>query len=111
MLAQAGRGGGDMGQMLIWVGVLIVAVVIGTIILLMIRRWMENQRREDPGAFTTMEDMRAMVDRGEMSKEEYEQVREAMIAKVRGSQNAPKAGARATGGNRPRGEAGSTSER
>lgn len=111
MLAQTGRSGGDMGQMLIWVGILIVAVVIGTIVLLLIRRKMDVQRGEDPGGFTTMEDMRAMVDRGEMSKQEFEQVREAMIAKIQQSKNAPNEEKVGSTGNGPRRGTGSTYER
>ncbi len=103
VLAQSGQNQGDMGQFLIWVGALIVAVVIGTIVLLVIRRKLSAQSAEDPGGFTTMEDMRAMVDRGEMSKEEYEQVRKAMIAKIRQSQDAPEGGKGVSGGDRPRG--------
>ncbi len=81
-LGQA-SGSGDTGQLLVWIGALIVAVVIGTVALLMIRRRMVGQRLEDRHAFSTMEEMRAMVDRGEMSQEEYEQVRKAMIARVK----------------------------
>lgn len=111
LLAQAGRSGGDMGQFLVWVGILIIVVVIGTIVLLLIRRKMETQRGEDPGGFTTMEDMRAMVDRGEMSKEEYEQVRKAMIEKIQQSKNAPGEQTRESAGNRGRDGTGSISER
>jgi uncharacterized membrane protein len=110
-LAQGGPGQGDIGQFLIWVGALIVAVVIGTIVLLVIRRKLGQQTAEDPGGFTTMEDMRAMVDRGEMTREEYEKVREAMIAKIRQSKDAPQAAKKQSGGNQSRGGTGSTPAR
>lgn len=103
VLAQTGGSVGDTGQLLIWIGALIVVVVIGTVALLFVRRNMINQRGEDPGGFATMEDMRAMVDRGEMSREEYEKVREAMIAKVRQSHHAPAKGESKAGGNGTRG--------
>lgn len=111
MLAQAGQNGGDTGQLLIWVGALIVAVVIGTIVLLMVRRHMMRQSGEGATAFGTMEDMRAMVDRGEMSKEEYEQVRKAMIAKIKQSQNSPNGENGKASGNGARDGTGSTSAR
>lgn len=111
LLAQTGGSSGDTGQLLIWIGALIVAVVIGTVVLLMVRRHMVGQRSEDQGGFATMEEMRAMVGRGEMSKEEYEQVRKAMIAKVRPSQDSPDKGAGEIGDNGPRDGTGSTSAR
>jgi len=103
VLAQTGGSSGNTGQLLIWIGALVVAVVIGTVVLLMVRRNMVNNRGEESDGFATMEDMRAMVDRGEMSKEEYEQVREAMIAKVRQSQNSPAEGDERTGSHGTRG--------
>ncbi|MFI4916557.1 MAG: hypothetical protein ACIAS6_08645 [Phycisphaerales bacterium JB060] len=82
ILAQASQQN-DTGQFLAWVGALIVVVVLGTLALLFIRRRMVGQASDDPGGFSTMEEMRAMVARGEMSKDEYEQVRKAMIAKIK----------------------------
>lgn len=72
---------------------------------------MMRQSGEGPAAFGTMEDMRAMVDRGEMSKEEFEQVRKAMIAKIQRSQNSSSEEKRESAGNGPRRGTGSTSER
>ena len=86
ILGQAGSGG-DTGQFLAWVGALIVAVVLGTIALLFVRRRMIGRADEDRSGFSTMEEMRAMVARGDMSQDEYEQVRKAMIDKIKTSQN------------------------
>lgn len=82
ILAQASQQN-DTGQFLAWIGALIVVVVLGTLVLLFVRRRMVGQAGEEPGGFSTMEEMRAMVARGEMSKDEYEQVRKAMIAKIK----------------------------
>lgn len=75
--------GGDTGRLLMWVGILIVVVMIGTIVLLMVRKRMMAVDAQDRAGFSTMEEMRAMVARGEMTQEEYEQVRKAMIEKIR----------------------------
>ncbi len=108
ILAQANQDGGNTGQFLAWVGVLIVVVVIGTVVLLMVRRRMMDQSGEEPGGFTTMEHMRAMVARGEMSKEEYEQVRKAMITRIRQPQTTPDQGDRQSDGHGSRDGTGST---
>ncbi|MEQ8317015.1 MAG: hypothetical protein RIE77_14165 [Phycisphaerales bacterium] len=93
ILGQAASGG-DTGQFLIWVGALIVAVVIGTVVLLIIRRRMIGRADEDRGGFSTMEEMRAMVARGEMSQEEFDQVRKAMIDKIKAAKTEPQDGGR-----------------
>ncbi|MGD1917254.1 MAG: hypothetical protein ACFCBV_13855 [Phycisphaerales bacterium] len=84
VLAQAGRGSGqDLGQFLLWVGILIVVVVIGTLGLLMLRRRLGASGDQGHDGFSAMEQMRAMVERGEMSQEEFDQVRKSMAAKIR----------------------------
>jgi uncharacterized membrane protein len=98
-LGQTTQGGGDVGQLLMWVGILIVAVVIGTIVLLIIRRHMGANRSDETAAYSTMEQMRTMVDRGEMSQQEFEQVRKAMAERIRRSQAAPEADPRENRGN------------
>lgn len=111
ILGQTTQGSGSIGQPLMWVGIMIVVVVIGTIVLMAVRRRMIGQRVEISATFGTMEDMRAMVARGDMSQEEYEQVRKAMIARVKQAQDASERGAREIGGNGNRSETGSTSTR
>lgn len=107
ILGQTTQGSGDVGQLLLWIGILIVAVVIGTLVLLMIRRHLGGHRRDDTAAFSTMEEMRKMVDRGEMSQEEFEQVRKAMAERIRQSPRAPEAPTRENSGNGDRPETGS----
>ena len=84
MLAQSTPGTwGDLGRMLAWIGVLIVVVVFGTIALQILRKRANAYRTQADDGFSTMEELRSMVARGEMSKEEFEQVRKAMAAKIR----------------------------
>jgi len=86
ILAQAASGSGsDVGRILMWVGILIVIVVVGTIVLMTVRKRIMMGSAQGREGFSTMEDMRAMVARGEMTQEEYEKVRKAMIAKMRGT--------------------------
>ena len=75
--------GGDTGSFLMWIGILIVVVIVGTVVLLTVRKRMTAAEAQDRAGFSTMEEMRAMVARGEMTQEEYEQVRKAMIDKIR----------------------------
>lgn len=79
---------GDVRQVLVGVGILIAIVFVGTFVLLMFRKRMMAGSTQDQAGFSTMEEMRAMVARGEMTKEEYEQVRKAMIDKVRQAKEA-----------------------
>ncbi|MEQ8844041.1 MAG: hypothetical protein RIB58_04225 [Phycisphaerales bacterium] len=86
IVAQSSPGsGGDTGRFLAWVGILIAVVVVGTVFLVLLRKHVLTHRGEERSGFATLEEMRTLVARGEMSKEEYEQVRKAMIAKVRSS--------------------------
>lgn len=93
ILGQAASGG-DTGRFLAWIGALIVVVVIGTVALLFVRRRMIGRSDTDQGGFSAMEEMRAMVARGEMSQEEFDQVRKAMIDKIKASKNQPEDGGR-----------------
>mgnify|MGYP001041347919 CR=1 FL=1 len=84
VLAQASPGsGGDVGRFLAWIGILIVVVVLGTIVLLMLRKRLDTHRNQADDGYSTMEEMRAMVARGDMSQEEFDKVRKAMAAKIR----------------------------
>ncbi|MEO1007948.1 MAG: hypothetical protein AAFX79_05240 [Planctomycetota bacterium] len=89
-LAQAGGGtGSSTVDVLAWVGILILAVLVLAVVLPLARRKLLGRESEDAAPLGSMEEMRAMVDRGELSAEEYEQVRRAMIAKVRGEAARP----------------------
>lgn len=79
----SGGSGGDIGSYLLGVGILLVVVVLSTFVLLLVRRKMLGSQSQGMAGFSTMEDLREMVDRGEMTKEEYDQVRKTMIDKVR----------------------------
>lgn len=74
-----------LGSVLIWVGVLMTLTLIGGLAVLWYRKQVLSKPQEsDPG--TLMEQFRRMRDTGEMSAEEFEATKRAMIAKLRGSQ-------------------------
>lgn len=90
-------GGGDIGPYLLGVGILLVVVVLSTIVLLWVRRKMLESSNQGQTGFSTMEELRSMVDRGDMTKEEYEQVRKAMIDKIRSQSASGQNGSKTTG--------------
>jgi hypothetical protein len=76
-------------DVLVWVGLLIVAVmVLGAAILVLRRNVLSRGGPADqsPGF---MEDLRRMRDRGEITPEEFEAARRAMIARIKGGERAP----------------------
>ncbi len=81
VLAQSSSG---TGQVLLWVAVLIGAVIAASVIVLILRRKLlsPDTAAEDTGSI--MESLRAMRDRGEISQDEYDRTRQAMIARAAG---------------------------
>jgi hypothetical protein len=74
-----------LGSVLIWVGVLMTLTLLGGLAVLWYRKQVLSKAAEsDPG--TLMEQFRRMRDSGEMSAEEFEATKRAMVAKMRGSQ-------------------------
>lgn len=68
-------------QVAMWVGVLIVLVVAGSMVALWLRRRMlakDNAGQE----MLTLSDLRAMRDRGQLSSEEYDAMRAKMAQKA-----------------------------
>ncbi|MEM1185074.1 MAG: SHOCT domain-containing protein [Planctomycetota bacterium] len=80
MIAQTGT-----NQVLFWIAVLIVLVLIAGTAVLILRRKLfggDNRGAAQPGGI--LESLREMRDRGEMSGEEFEQARAAVIRKASG---------------------------
>jgi len=74
----------DTFRVLIWISVLIVFAVVGGLLVMALRRRVLEHREPSGSEMGTPESMREMVARGEMTREEYEQVRLAMVGKIRG---------------------------
>ena len=68
---------------LLWVVILIAVVLLGAIGIFALRRSMfsdPSRKADDAGL---MEEMRRMVQRGEMTQDEYDQARRAIIEKAK----------------------------
>lgn len=82
MLAQSGA---SAGQAVVWIAVLIVVVIAAGIgVMVLRRRFLGSDRSPagDPGSL--LESLRAMRDSGEMSTDEFEQARAALLHKATG---------------------------
>lgn len=75
---------GSTGQVLLWVGILIGAVITLSVVVLILRRRLLGPDRSLNNPASIMESLRAMRDRGELTPEEYERTRQAMIARATG---------------------------
>lgn len=73
----------DPTDILIWVGALIGAVVLLTVVLLWVRSVMNKAVTQEVDASSVMDSLRAMRDRGEMTEGEFETIKRQMSEKVR----------------------------
>jgi len=73
---------GQGGALLLWIGVFVVVIIFGTIALLLIRHWaLRGDSRGDSGL--SLESLRQMYIDGELTLEEYEAARDAIVGVVR----------------------------
>jgi hypothetical protein len=86
-LAQQSSAGDLFFQILPWLGILVGVIVVGTIAVILIRRYMDRDAVSDVGGFL-LHDLRAMHARGELTDEEYEQAKAAMIGRVKEAKTA-----------------------
>ena len=77
------------GDMLPWLGMLAIIVLVGGVLAIWIRRRLTNNSSSQSIGYT-LEDLRILHERGELSREEFDLARQAMIKGVRGgSENPP----------------------
>ncbi len=62
----------------VWVGIAVVLVLVGGLAVRRLRNWV---RRDDSAGALTMQDLRDMRDRGQITPEEYEVMRQKLIAR------------------------------
>ncbi len=67
---------------LLWVGVLIVVAMVGGLVMVLVRRSMLGEP-PDSGDAGLMEQLRGMVERGEMTQEEYDLARRKIVERAR----------------------------
>lgn len=78
------RGGSSgPGEVLLWIGVLIVVTIAAGLLVKAIRRNMLGSDSEDEDEGTLMEKLAAMRDRGEISDQEYELTLRTMKARLK----------------------------
>lgn len=82
-LAQQATPKGDIMPALLWLGVLIVATVVLGLVVLAVRKRVLANSSDVAHEAGLMDSLRAMRDRGEMTNEEFEATRRAMIERVR----------------------------
>ncbi len=73
-----------IGSVLLWVGVLIVFVLLGALVIFALRRSVLGERPGSGDDAGMLEQMRRMVERGEMSQDEYDRTRRAIVEKAQG---------------------------
>lgn len=78
----------------LWAGSLIVVALVGGMLILWIRGRLVERRSEAAGAGTTLEQMRRLRDRGQLSQQEFDAARASLISRLSG-QPAPAGQARA----------------
>lgn len=69
-------------RLFLWIGVLLGVLVLGGIILSRLDRWRKRQMEDQDDAPEHLGSFRAMFERGEISKEEYDRVLRKMAEKV-----------------------------
>lgn len=82
--AQTAKQSASREQVLILCGALIGVCLAGGVAILLLRRRLLSRENSAAASATLMEQLRGMRDRGELSSEEFEKTRQAMIRKARG---------------------------
>jgi hypothetical protein len=81
VLAQAGQSQA-VGEILLWVGVLVAAlVVLGIVLVALRKRLLAPVRAPEAGMF---DQLRRMREEGSITSEEYDAIRQRMVARVAG---------------------------
>lgn len=79
LLAQTNKAG--TADALLWIGLLILVVIVGSLVVVALRRKMLDNASADQETIT-MSDLRAMVEKGQLSQDEYDVMRAKMAKKA-----------------------------
>lgn len=82
--AATGASSRALPELLPWLGGLVLATVVGGVILMRLRRGVRDGESGASGLGFTLHDLREMHARGELSDEEFQRARSAMVDRVRG---------------------------
>jgi uncharacterized membrane protein len=82
--------GGDLfGRLLPWLGGLLVLAILGGLLMLWTRRMAVGRDRQRPSDGFGMDGLRGMLDRGEITRDEYERARRRLVQRVRDTPPGP----------------------
>jgi uncharacterized membrane protein len=70
-------------EILLWVGVLIGAILLLAVVIFAVRRRTLHRSDDAESDATVMESLRTMRDSGQMTNEEFDAARRAMVEKIR----------------------------
>jgi uncharacterized membrane protein len=74
--------GRALGEILPWLIVLVVVVIVGGMLIYFVRKWMAGDASAPAEGFT-LQDLRDLHARGELTDEEFQNARAAMIGRVK----------------------------
>jgi len=74
---------GDPAEVIPWLGLLLVIILVGAVVLAAARRSFQGSNRSTEVMFT-LDDLRAMRERGDLSDEEFETAKDKLIRRMRG---------------------------
>jgi hypothetical protein len=83
-VAQSGAGSLDVSGILLALGLLVIAVMIGGGVILLVRRWVKSEGEGVEEGFG-LQELRDLHAAGDLSDEEFERARAAVIEKVKAS--------------------------
>lgn len=70
------------GAVLLWVAVIIGVVLASSLLILIIRRRLLGPAKDDSAALGLMDQLRHMLQRGEITQDEFDRTRRAMVTKA-----------------------------
>ncbi len=87
----AGRAGGgaDVRTIALWAGAMIALLVVGAATLVLLHRRILGDAHLTPGEALSLHDLRLLRQRGEMSDEEFESAKAAILGHPKGVRRAP----------------------
>lgn len=96
MLAQQGQ---HLTGALVWTLVLIGAVIAGSVVVWIVRKRVFDESEADGGGGLSLHDLREMRDRGDLSEEEYERAKGAVLGGMgaKAGSGSPRTPSRSTG--------------
>ena len=81
---------GDLfGRLLPWLGGLLALAIVGGMVMLWTRRMAVGRDKDRPTDGFGMDGLRGMLDRGEITPEEYDRARRKLVQRVRDATPAP----------------------